>query len=652
MQGSTPYTRQSLADTALSLNEVFDKQITHPLASDVAPTTTALQNQCLLQTSIRFPDASIPYLRDLIISATDILESCGLISSATVCVTLEGLILEMVLATKDAYPKRISRDPPTAREYFQTSEYIQAAKYMLYNQFPMHYKQTIKQTLQNNNNSYLDSHAQLENITPPKIWSLLPFTARTPVPIARHLRNHPQILEDIESMTKAQMSVLCLNDNVLAKEMNEQEYRRYGELIECPVCIDELAFDEFVSCLRGCLVCKSCLGRYIRVGVYESGDLRGKSIECFLEVDGQENRESVADGVLSGEKQKCGCRYSDDVLAQTVGKDVWKVVQSLINERIVREAFGENGAICCGVCGYAEAKDLVPIPKPTIIHITCAKSLSMLLWTERNLESLRIQQYTDHVLLVIMLFTFELILASFLISPLFGCCFVFLVRIFFEVTGLWKQPFELIAHMTRMDPNFIVQIRNVPMSPITVFLINQYNWIRRKLEHHAGQFSEIAIPARPIPFNCKNCLLATCRDCGREWSACHVCHEVEKDSLRLYVEQAMSEAFIRTCPKCMTRFTKQSGCNKMTCPMCAFIMCYVCRKDIGEIGYQHFCQHFRVIPGTVCGECSKCDLYVTKEDESMLEKVAKKAEREWIEQHPQAAGKLLVGSGPSKAKRE
>ena len=46
---------------------------------------------------------------------------------------------------------------------------------------------------------------------------------------------------------------------------------------------------------------------------------------------------------------------------------------------------------------------------------------------------------------------------------------------------------------------------------------------------------------------------------------------------RLTVEEAMTEARIRQCPKCKTRFFKTEGCNKMTCS-CGTIMCYICRK--------------------------------------------------------------------------
>ncbi|KAJ3028492.1 UNVERIFIED_CONTAM: hypothetical protein HDU68_001560 [Siphonaria sp. JEL0065] len=332
---------------------VFAQQ--HVLETEI-PAPKIIRNALGYARELERIDATIPYLRDLISSATEILESTGFSNNLLI---LEGLVLEMILSTKETYPKRISRDPPTRSEYFRSQEYVKAAKYRLYNDFPMHYKHTIKQTLLNSNNSYSTAHATLLETTPPKFWSLLPFTSRTPISLPETLKNNPEILADLSHMQAQELAVLCEKDIDLARELNEQEYERFGELIECPVCIDTKAFEEFVACLRGCLVCRECLGRYIRVGVYESGELRGRVVDCFLEVDDDDdggNDDGGREGGVvrkSGKKIKCGYGYGEGVLEGVLGKDVWRVVEGLVNERIVREAFGDGGVCCCGVCGYA-----------------------------------------------------------------------------------------------------------------------------------------------------------------------------------------------------------------------------------------------------------------------------------------------------------
>ncbi|GAA6048852.1 hypothetical protein JCM3770_003652 [Rhodotorula araucariae] len=55
------------------------------------------------------------------------------------------------------------------------------------------------------------------------------------------------------------------------------------------------------------------------------------------------------------------------------------------------------------------------------------------------------------------------------------------------------------------------------------------------------------------------------------------------------IEEAMSEALIRRCPKagCGEPYVKEQGtCNKIRCASCATLSCYICNKVI--VGYQHF----------------------------------------------------------------
>ncbi|KAI1116861.1 hypothetical protein F5Y14DRAFT_405558 [Nemania sp. NC0429] len=140
---------------------------------------------------------------------------------------------------------------------------------------------------------------------------------------------------------------------------------------------------------------------------------------------------------------------------------------------------------------------------------------------------------------------------------------------------------------------------------------------------------------RGLKFVCQNqaCGRSSCMSCSKAWVDVHVCHESSLIALRTQVEQAMSMAIKRVCPRCSTSFVKTAGCNKLTCP-CGYKMCYVCRKDIGapNEGYQHFCQHFRPEgDGTQCKECSKCNLWEAENTDAILRKAKTDAERRWRE---------------------
>ncbi|KAL3456090.1 hypothetical protein BJX64DRAFT_294397 [Aspergillus heterothallicus] len=94
-------------------------------------------------------------------------------------------------------------------------------------------------------------------------------------------------------------------------------------------------------------------------------------------------------------------------------------------------------------------------------------------------------------------------------------------------------------------------------------------------------------------FRCENpsCKVISCRLCKEKTHIPKSCAEARKDkglSERHEVEEAMSKALIRNCPSCQVKIVKHDGCNKMVCPQCHILMCYVCQKDITKEAYRHF----------------------------------------------------------------
>ncbi|KAI5845383.1 hypothetical protein BZA05DRAFT_476551 [Tricharina praecox] len=143
----------------------------------------------------------------------------------------------------------------------------------------------------------------------------------------------------------------------------------------------------------------------------------------------------------------------------------------------------------------------------------------------------------------------------------------------------------------------------------------------------------VALRRRGTLFKCANsarCARESCIVCAKEWQPFHKCYEKEEDAARIYVERAMADAVKRTCPLCNVSFVKSDGCNKLACP-CGYVMCYICRADIRTVGYKHFCQHFRQVPGTACGDCNDCDLYANEDEALIIHRAAKTAELEYLE---------------------
>eukprot|EP00986_Skeletonema_menzelii_P009835 scaffold4589_cov79-Skeletonema_menzelii.AAC.9 len=70
-------------------------------------------------------------------------------------------------------------------------------------------------------------------------------------------------------------------------------------------------------------------------------------------------------------------------------------------------------------------------------------------------------------------------------------------------------------------------------------------------------------------FHCPQCSFKSCRECGEEAHPGIKCDEVESKTEtdgRINVEEAMTQALVRTCPRpfCRKKFLKTDGCNKMT----------------------------------------------------------------------------------------
>ncbi|KAI8633412.1 hypothetical protein F5Y19DRAFT_299420 [Xylariaceae sp. FL1651] len=152
-------------------------------------------------------------------------------------------------------------------------------------------------------------------------------------------------------------------------------------------------------------------------------------------------------------------------------------------------------------------------------------------------------------------------------------------------------------------------------------------------QQFAAALSRYQRRRRGLKFVCQNpgCSRPSCMSCSKAWVDIHICHESSLIALRTQIEQAMSMAIKRVCPRCNTSFVKTDGCNKLTC-LCGYKMCYVCRKDIGapNEGYQHFCQHFRPEgDGRQCKECNKCNLWEVENTDAILRKAKADAEHRW-----------------------
>ncbi|KDQ07483.1 hypothetical protein BOTBODRAFT_38782 [Botryobasidium botryosum FD-172 SS1] len=149
-------------------------------------------------------------------------------------------------------------------------------------------------------------------------------------------------------------------------------------------------------------------------------------------------------------------------------------------------------------------------------------------------------------------------------------------------------------------------------------------------------------------FHCENeeCGVVSCRQCKKPDHIPKTCEEMEADKhldARHKVEEAMSEALMRKCPRCTKPFIKEHGCNKMTCPNCHTLSCYVCRQVV--TGYDHFDQR----PAGSTQSSSKCPLWDSLEarHHDEVAEAARKAKAEVLQANPDVAEAHIAVDLPS-----
>lgn len=132
----------------------------------------------------------------------------------------------------------------------------------------------------------------------------------------------------------------------------------------------------------------------------------------------------------------------------------------------------------------------------------------------------------------------------------------------------------------------------------------------------------------------------SCRLCKAKSHIPLSCDEFKKEngvSERRIIEEARTEALIRTCGKCKVRILKEDGCNKVICTKCYAVLCDYCGKDITKQMYNHFDGQGRAPPGVNTDDkTGKCPLYDEshKRKDQQVDKAEKEAMAKVRAEHP------------------
>ncbi|KAF7718080.1 Uncharacterized protein PECH_002416 [Penicillium ucsense] len=383
-----------------------------------------------------------------------------------------------------------------------------------------------------------------------------------------------------------------------ASDLNELEAKALDYLYECECCCVEVPFEQIATCTSNVhAICYNCIQRTVQEAVFGQGwaksvDMARSTLKCLA---------PLAHGVCDGSLPAVLVKQA--VLQDKAGNETYAKFEARVASEVLIKS--RMRLVRCPFCSYAEAD---PIYYPYLRDVR---------WQVRRSRS---------PISSIIVTLFMIILIPLLLTP----CLIIL----------------------------LVNSRAIPVL-------------------YENAIRHLCLKARSKRFICANpsCQRVSCNTCQRAWRDPHVCYEPLLTSLRATVEAARTAAVKRTCPRCGLSFVKSSGCNKLTC-VCGYSMCYLCRKRLGPKaqpaqargwpasndqyapdvvdgpgdrhpgedaiaggieddefeepdGYEHFCQHFRLNPGSQCSACTKCELYKAEDEEAVARRAGERAEREW-----------------------
>ncbi|CAK7245330.1 MAG: hypothetical protein STHCBS139747_006908 [Sporothrix thermara] len=547
----------------------------------------------------------------------------------------------------------VSATPSTApADRFRTPAYKKAAKALASHEFRGLPRSAIHAVLAEQNYAYLEARRALVQMSS-KSWRFTIsslFLRRKPV-TCTEAENHPlivwkssgqgSIIPTIKATGSAELDrelytalVAPLRvqqrtaqedaDRAMASALNTAEAEAVGATYECACCFTSATFEEVTTCSNAHdddddddddgahIICFRCVQHSVREAVFGQGwartiDTSRGTLWC--------------PAVVSRSSGSCGGVIPVDhlhraLLSEKRGADTLHHLE----RRLADHSLVGSGLplVRCPFCEYAEVDDIyVPFHEaPLRLRVDSLYSLAFIL----------LLFGVTHVLMLPLLALLILItVLPGVVSP-FG-----LASSFVSAWGGKRNDNKsssssstTVAGPTTTSPR---KRAAAPRKPPSYFRQQLAAAVTRFRRRRRGQ-----------QFRCQNpgCARVSCLGCGKAWTDIHVCHESSLVALRTQVEQAMSMAIKRVCPRCHTSFVKTVGCNKLTCP-CGYKMCYVCRKDISgndgpDAGYRHFCEHFRPHgDGRPCNQCNRCNLWETEDTEAVLQAAREEAERKWRE---------------------
>ncbi|KAG5931936.1 hypothetical protein E4U53_001545 [Claviceps sorghi] len=577
---STSASRSKLGQESELLPEFIYDEAQLPCVPPERPNLREL-NSSLEALAAVFPDIQIEVFRELL-SNFDGESRLALVANALLKNRVDWVKGRWkVIDKQDATPATVPRS-----DMFRSKEYIKAVRNLAMHEFRALSKSTVNAVLAESNYAYLDARRTLVTISS-KSWRFTLhslFTRRKPLTTTGEAENHPLVVWRSTGQGSIVPTIRTTGHSELDREL-------YDALI-----------------------------RPLKRSMSEEREAKDRGLAVLLN-----NQEAEA----ASATHECACCFVDYTFEEftSCSKDghlvCFRCVQNSIKEALFGQSWQSNintetGTLkCMSVDGCSG-------------HISSGFIRRAFLQEKSGADILHRldQRLAKHSLAAANV-------------PLVHCPFCDYAEIDdIYLPAVEAQPRFKLRNMYNFVLLLIVTLALIVVSPLALLaaLVCVVISVGQDIWRNVGREWKKAVHRhcrrrRGLRFVCQNpkCTKASCLSCHKSWTDIHVCNESSLVALRTQIEQAMSLAIKRVCPRCNTSFVKNAGCNKLTCP-CGYKMCYVCRADLSDEGYRHFCDHFRPDGDpSPCTQCDRCNLWESEDVDLVLREAREVAERNWKE---------------------